>query len=430
MKVLLISHNPIATHESMGKTMFSLFSCFSPEELCQFYIYPSLPDIAHCCAYYRMTDKAMLRRFLPPFRTPGEEVSPVPGAVRLFEHEEDEALYRNPKNKSPHRALLRDLMWKIGGWHTRALRAWIERERPDVIFLAPGAARFIYRIAARVAKEYRLPIVTYICDDYYFVERPATWLGRVAQKKLSREIAAMQRCATRSVVICPSLKEAYEAAFTTPCEVVMTGASSNTPGTPRWEDTPRSITYMGNIRCNRYLALAEIGQALHTLNQAEGTAFTLDIYTPETNEEFLAPLRAIPAIRLCGFVSGEAYAKVASEARLFLHTEARDEESIDLVKHSVSTKIADCLSSGIPLLAYGPATVASMRHLLENNCALCACRQEDLFDMLHTAFFSPDSRRLAVENAQKTAAVFHNREENSRRVRQVLEEAVHENSAN
>ena len=39
MKVLIISHLPVATQNNMGKTFLSLFSAFEREELCQMYIY-------------------------------------------------------------------------------------------------------------------------------------------------------------------------------------------------------------------------------------------------------------------------------------------------------------------------------------------------------------------------------------------------------
>ena len=43
MKVLIISHNPISTYQSMGKSMRALFSAFRTEELCQLYLYPTIP---------------------------------------------------------------------------------------------------------------------------------------------------------------------------------------------------------------------------------------------------------------------------------------------------------------------------------------------------------------------------------------------------
>lgn len=53
MKVLLLSHNPVTTYNNMGKTFLSLFSAFRPEELCQLYLYPAVPDTACCGSYYR-----------------------------------------------------------------------------------------------------------------------------------------------------------------------------------------------------------------------------------------------------------------------------------------------------------------------------------------------------------------------------------------
>ena len=61
MKVLIISHNPITTYQSMGKTMLSLFSAFDRSELCQLYIYPTLPDIDVCDSYFRITDRDVLK---------------------------------------------------------------------------------------------------------------------------------------------------------------------------------------------------------------------------------------------------------------------------------------------------------------------------------------------------------------------------------
>ncbi len=57
MKVLLLSHNPVTTYNNMGKTFLSLFSAFRPEELCQLYLYPAVPDTACCGSYYRFTDR-------------------------------------------------------------------------------------------------------------------------------------------------------------------------------------------------------------------------------------------------------------------------------------------------------------------------------------------------------------------------------------
>ena len=63
MKVLIISHNPITDYNNMGKTFLSLFSEFSREELCHFYIYPTIPNVKKCQSCYRVTDKECVKAF-------------------------------------------------------------------------------------------------------------------------------------------------------------------------------------------------------------------------------------------------------------------------------------------------------------------------------------------------------------------------------
>ena len=75
MKVLLISHNPITTYQSMGKTFLSLFTEFKKEELCQLYIYPTLPDVVVCNSYYRITDRNVLQSYFRFGNVLGREIT-------------------------------------------------------------------------------------------------------------------------------------------------------------------------------------------------------------------------------------------------------------------------------------------------------------------------------------------------------------------
>ena len=137
MKVLIISHNPLSAQNNMGKTFLSLFSCFSREELCQLYIYPSLPDGDWCNGFYRVTDKEILKSYLN-FSKPGGVLHPdqIGQSVGQYENPEDQSLYKNRKNKSALRRLLRDAMWRFSTWDNRQLQAWLDKEQPNCIFVA------------------------------------------------------------------------------------------------------------------------------------------------------------------------------------------------------------------------------------------------------------------------------------------------------
>lgn len=424
MKILIISHNPITTQNNMGKTFLSLFSKLDREELCQIYIYPTIPNVDRCSSFYRVTDKEMLRSLIPG-KKPGGVIAPeqIRATEGLYEKPADEALYRNRKNKSPVRRLLRDALWALGNWYSRDLKAWLDRETPDCIFVAPGAAKFIYDFALRISRKRNLPIVTYICDEFYFIQESKQPAERLRQWLFRRKMKQLMARTDHLVTISEELRQAYTQEFEVQATTLMTGAAVPVAEASVREQ-PNRICYFGNIRANRYLSLAQIGRELDSINDSDGTDYRLRIYTMEKDETILEQLRPIRSVELRYFVTGEAFDREFRQAQLLLHVEAFDEESIDRVRHSVSTKIADSLASGIPLLAYGPECVSSMKHLLRWDCAIAATAPEQLPEMLTRAFRDENARMRASSRGLETARVWHDTEANGSRMRDLLENVV------
>ena len=431
MKVLLISHNPISTYQNMGKTFLSLFNCFRKEELCQLYIYPSVPDIERCESYFRVTDKEALKSCFGKRKIgrviAAEEI--LTAKRKLFEDERDETLYRNPKNQKAFRSLLRDDIWQCSHWYNKNLRGWIEKEQPTCIFVAPGTGKFLYNIAIKLSKKYNLPIVSYICDDYYFLKPKRGFLEKTFSKKLKRKIGELFSRTEYIVAISKEISSAYSERFRLPCSTIMTGSNYPIRQNIVQSESIASLTYMGNIRCNRFHSLAEIGAILDEINAEHSTDYTLQIYTAETNEEILNCLKRYSSVKLNKFVSGEEFGKIFHSADMLLHVEAFDEESIDRVKFSVSTKIADSLGSGICLFAYGPPCVSSMKHLIENDCAICVVSKDELKEKLFLALNNGVLREEKARNALVTAQKYHNQDVTSREFYSLMEK-ISESSAN
>lgn len=409
MKVLIFSHNPISTNNNMGKTMFTLFSMFEKEELCQFYIYPTLPDVDKCASYYRLTDKDVLKSYYK-FKLRGKVINSEDinaNEHKVFEDEKDERLYRDKKNKFPFRLLARDLMWKLSHWYNKNFKNWINEQKPTHIFIAPGTSKFIYDIALKVSKKYNIPLITYICDDYFFVKKANSLLGRIQQRLLHKKIKKLMRKTQEIITICSNLNSLYGDYFGLPTTTVMTGTNYNIESEPIKYSEINSLTYMGNIRCNRYISLAKIGRALDNINQEMNTSITLDIYSAEKDPVILDTFRDVKSVKFCGFLSGAEFDKKFHKCEMLIHTEDFSSESIDLVKNSVSTKIADSLGSGICLFAFAPKEVASMQYLIENDCAVCCDDEKKLERSLKFALFNNVERERVVLNAIKTANKNH-----------------------
>lgn len=409
MKILIISHNPISTYQSMGKTFLSLFDCFKKEELCQLYIYPSIPDVEKCESYYRVTDKEVLKSCFGK-RKIGREIKTqeiLTATKTVFVNDRDEVLYRNRKNKKPLRMLLRDDLWVFSHWYNKNLKLWLQKEQPTCIFVAPGTGKFLYNIAIKISKKLNLPIVTYICDDYYFTKKNEGILAKYKDRLLKKKIEQLMGVSKQVIVISKEIEQIYSKKFNVQSETIMTGSNYPIELKPVVKNIVKSITYMGNIRCNRFRSLADIGAALDEINKNSGSSYELNIYTGEKDKNILDNLTKYTSINLKGFVSGKEFYDVFRSADMLLHVEAFDEKSIDLVKHSVSTKIADSLGSGICLFAYGPSCVSSMKHLIENDSAVCAVSKDELKQKLLLAFNDELLRNKKIFNALKTAHNFH-----------------------
>ena len=422
MKVLIISHNPLSPQGNMGKTLCSLFSEASPESLCQLYIYPTVPQAQRCSSYFRMTDLQALRGMLAG-RSPGGEVVQIDAGAGKYETASAEKLYTNRRNASALRGLLRDAMWTRSGWNSKALQQWLEAQAPDVIFMAPGRARFLYDFALQISTQRQLPVVTYLCDEYYFRKPAAGWLARRQQRLLKEKMEALLAATKHLVTISPEMQALYHVRFQVPTTVLMTGATILRADQVKVVAQAACISYFGNIRCNRYRSLAEIGQALDAINAQAHTNYRLKIYTAERDEAILSALKQSRSVEICGFLSGAAFTQALQNAQRLLHVEAFDTESVERVKHSVSTKIADSLASGIPLVAYGPEHVASMAHLRRNDCAILIHSRQELPMRLRMALEDPLTCRRV--NGLAAAQKYHD----SRAVSEKLWEILYENSA-
>lgn len=420
MKLLVISHNPISTYHNMGKTMLSMFCEFERGELCQLYIYPSLPDTERCGSYYRITDKDVLRSYYK-LRMGGGEIRPDLVSHALFEDERDEHLYRSTKNHQPHRELLRDMMWKFSHWFGKRMKAWLRREAPDAIFVLPGRSMFLYDMALKISRYLDIPIITYICDDYYFVKKPHGLLSSFVQRLLSGKIEKLMKHTSHIVTICDELTEIYGKKFGVPTTTVMTGSNYPIKKEVHVSDKPNTITYMGNIRCNRYISLTQIGRELDRINDRLGTDYSLEIYSGEKDRDILCHFDGIRSVKLMGFVGGDDFERVFRACQILLHTEGFDDESIDSVKHSVSTKIADSLGSGIPLLAYGPEAVSSMKHLIRNDCAICVTDTDILSDKLEEVFSDTDKLITVAERGLEVARACHDRHTAGAAIKKIIE---------
>lgn len=427
MKVLIVSHNCFSTHQSMGKTFCTLFSQFKKSELCQLYVYPTIPDIAFCDSFFRITDKDALN-FFRTFYVKGKVIRPEDvneSQHELFENPKDFAVYKNKKNKSTSRILARDFLWKITPWFNASLKKWLREQNITHIFVSPGGYKFIYDIALKCAKFLNVPIITYVCDEYFFVDKKTRFIDKIQDYLFKKKMCQLMTRTSTIVTISEEMKCLYEPFFNRPAKVIMTGSSFPISTSPKEMNEINELIYMGNLGCNRYVSLCEIGDALDEINKNNNKSYTLKIYSGEKNPAILEELAKRKSVKMMGFVTGEEFNRIFHSAQCLLHVEAFDSKSIDYVKNSISTKIADSLGSGILLVAYGPSNIASIRHLKRTSCAYCIENKDLLKDeLLRCLTMSIEERKQIVENALATACKCHDLRKNGNEVYKLIENLI------
>lgn len=421
MKVLLISHNPITTYQNMGKTFLSMFSRFKEAEICQFYIYPTVPDTDVCTSYYRVTDRDIMKSYFSFGKINAKIFDKDSININkhiLYENKEDEEFYKK-KKKNSLTLLLRDTMWFFSNWYDSNLKGWLEEQKPSCILLAPGESKFIYNIALYLSKKLNIKLYIYVCDEYYFVEKPHSFIDRVHVHILRRKIKQTINKSSGMIVICDELAELYHNEFKIETYTLYTGAYALVSKAPSLHDEILGLTYMGNMSNDRYVSIAEIGKVLDKINSSLGTNYKVFLYTRELNSESKSCFEGINSIIYCGYVTGDDYIKTLFSADVLLHVESFNEKNCEKVKHSISTKIADYLGTGIPVMAYGPNNIASINYLYNTESAFVCTDKDDLYTTI-VNLFDIEERKKISKKALSTGYLNHNSIKNSDKLKKIL----------
>ena len=401
----------------MGKTLISYFKDFDARDIAQFYIHSEIPTSNICKNYYSVTDKEMIKSILG-YRTGtiyNENNIDLNRKSSRIDTGTDAKLYQKARKRTPLIYLLRNLWWKIGHWNNKKFKNWLDEFNPECVFLASGDYSFIYNIALKIAKSRNIPLYVSCMDDYYFYNKNENKLfGKFQHRIFMKSVHKTMNYASKIFCICESMSKDYTTLFKKECITIHTGASFEEK---LIVEKKNKISYIGNLSLNRYLQLVDIGRTIKGLNL---DIDHIDVYSGETRQEILEHMIPKNGIVFHGSISADEVKEVMAESLAVIHTESFDKDIENLVRYSVSTKIADSLMSGTCILAYGPSNVASIKYLLDNNAAYCICLKSELNDKLRDFLKNQSLREEIIENALVLALKNHKPTKNHDLIKDIL----------
>lgn len=428
MKVLIVSYNPLTLSNNGGKYFISLFSNFAQNELMQLYVHDSMPDKLRCESYYQLTDRDLLQVLS------GRKKQHIINSLNFNEKRTTDVLTSH-LNVNKHRyikLLFRDLLWTVSPWETKELDDWIKTGKPDCILSDTGDSCFLYNVAMKLSSKYKIPLIGSFGDDY--VSIPTKWTEPVKKLQLTllrRKITQFVHYCDKVFTLNDTFTRYYQSIFAAdnPSKIksIYMGESLNFETTKykilSSSNVNLKFSYIGNLSYGRGDNLLEIGKALDKFNSKYNMNHKLLLYAKVT-DIFSNKCKQIKSIVLKGFIPGEKVAYAILDSDVLIHTESFLNENIQNTLYSVSTKIADSVASKRCILAYGPSEIASMQHLINNDCAYTITSKEQLYTKISALLLDVG---LINEYAHKTERVYnmyHNSLTNSRYFRKMIEDCI------
>lgn len=383
MKILFVSSSPLKKEISIGNTFINLFKDMEDVELASIYTRAGTPD-SEISQAFCITEKMLIKNLI--------KKTPVGVCV---ESEEKTPKVQNTKNeqgiinfiKSRRWTVffwLQDFIWRIGKWKSPELRKFIEEYNPDIIFTVLSDIPLLNRMILYVTKLTKKKLVLYAWDNNYSLKRfmlsPLCWINHFVNRMYMRKVVEK---ADLFYVISEVQKIDYEKAFKRECKVLTKSAdfSGEAPVKVHY-NKPLQMVFTGNIRMNRWKSLANIANVLEKINK-DSVKVQLRIYTGnELTGKMNSELNKGESSFVMGNILSSQVEKVQKEADILVHIESKDLKNRLLVRQSFSTKIVDYLNSARPILAYGPKNVASINYLIENDCAIVADNEQELYDKI------------------------------------------------
>jgi hypothetical protein len=293
--------------------------------------------------------------------------------------------------------------------HEKRLKALLNEIKPDVVFMPVFNCFYPHKVLKFVKKYTNAGVLLFHADDNYTLKQfelsPVYWIYRFILRKWVRKSVKISDV---NYAISNIQKEEYEKSFKREIKLLTKGLDfSKGPEYKNEYNQPLQIVYTGNIGVNRWKSLGIIASTLKKIN-ADGVKAQMKIYTatPLTDKMEKA-LNIEGSSQIMGYVDSSKIAEIQSNADVLVHVEAKDLRNKLLVRQSFSTKIIDYFKSCRPILAVGPKDVASIDHLIKNDCAIVADNKDDLYKELVSMLDDQTVLNIFVEKAYECGKKDH-----------------------
>jgi len=329
-----------------------------------------------CERYYRISENEIYP--IPPLNLVRRTVNTVSSNAAIVP--------QNGRKSALH--TVKDLIFGDGlpetGVLSPQLERWIAEFRPTVIY-TPLGPNGMMKIIQAIRDRFSLPVVIHIMDDWQSAIYRGGILSWIQRRTMRRLITDLVTNAAVCLSICDRMGEVYSIQYGVPFH-----SFQNTIDVDRWAPPPGArslghpirVLYTGSILPFAQLdSLAACCNAVAQLHH-DGWDIRLDIHSPGFQTAGIEDrLLVCDAIHLAETIADDSlYFSTLAQADVLLLPANFDAHSMAYVGLSMPTKVPSYLTSGTPILVYGPAQLAQVDYATREGWGLVIDTQD--FDQL------------------------------------------------
>ena len=411
-RVLIVSNTAIKRSNSNGLCLLNALSSLPPSALASFYIQDSFPDQGVLASSFRLTDREKLHSFFS-----GKDQGRLLDASSLPESK-DRDVQNGGGKESFFRHLVREFVWKRGRWNREDLYSWVASFKPTVILFMNGRSPFMFDIVRDLSLRFDLPVVFFSSEDEYWhhPQKGSLW-DFILRRKLRKATRRLVKRTAHVIAFNDKLAGLYSEEFHLPVTTIMPSSSLSAVAAPNGGG---SLFYGGNLKPYRYEALVDISRALVEI----GSPRKIDVYSNDIDDEIRDRLSNCPNLVIHEAVARNELESRRADAALLIHFESFSKKARPLIQNAFSSKISDCLASGIPFLVYAPPYCGFSPYFRDNPEAVCfVSEKKALKDSLVKALSDPDYRSSLVGHALPLSKKNHDLKTNAILMKKILSEA-------
>jgi hypothetical protein len=248
----------------------------------------------------------------------------------------------------------------------------IDDYKPEIIYTLMSGIR-LNKITVKCSVRYNISIIPHFMDDWIStIYTGSVWL-KIPRRLLLYSLDRLLEFTKVGLCISQKMCEEYEIKFNKKFLPLMNVVN---PEYFKYDhkDIKNNLnelvfTFFGGLHLNRWKTLMMVSEVLNSLSTNLEKNLKLEIYTSEDNIRKYSSEFKFSNVTFHKFIEHKAACLEMQKADFLLHVESFDESVIQFTRLSISTKIPEYLASWTPIIAIGPANIASIEYLNENDCA-------------------------------------------------------------